>query len=272
MRSIYILITTLIVAILSTSCEKELDFDYHRIDPIAVIEGSLTDREARVAVTFTTPMDEPFADKHVTDATVSLIDHSSGLTYALEPGDNETFHLTEGGVTGHTYSIDVQTADKRYTSLKSTMLLPVEITAAEFQWIEMPFDDMAIIALSFTDINPDYGDSYWIRLYRNGKAYSWTVTNDLFSKDGSIDIVITTTRRDLDEEEENQKIEKGDEVTVSVTPVERAILDYLVALQIGNSNGPAMFEGDRCLGYFLASPVAAETLIFDPDTMPVAGS
>ena len=40
-RKIYILMMTIVCAVLS-SCEKELDFKYHEIDPLLVIEGSLT--------------------------------------------------------------------------------------------------------------------------------------------------------------------------------------------------------------------------------------
>lgn len=42
-----------------TSCEKELDFKYHDIAPLTVIEGELTPDGAKVGITLTTPMAEP---------------------------------------------------------------------------------------------------------------------------------------------------------------------------------------------------------------------
>lgn len=62
-----------------TGCEKELDFKYHDIDPIVVIEGELTPDGAKVGITMTTPMDEPMDRTHLTDATVRIEDITEGL-------------------------------------------------------------------------------------------------------------------------------------------------------------------------------------------------
>ena len=49
-----------------------------------------------------------------------------------------------------------------------------------------------------------------------------------------------------------------------MTPVTEKMVDYLSALS-NDSNGPAMFSGDYCLGYFMAAPVAEMSVIFHPD-------
>ena len=58
------------------SCEKELDFKYHDIDPITVIEGVLTLDGPLIATTLTMPMDEPMDHTRLTDASVELITES----------------------------------------------------------------------------------------------------------------------------------------------------------------------------------------------------
>ena len=65
------------------SCSKDLDFKYHDIAPLTVIEGELTDQGARVAVTLTTPMDEPMDRTRLTDASVVITDLADGLEYHL---------------------------------------------------------------------------------------------------------------------------------------------------------------------------------------------
>ena len=42
--------------------------------------------------------------------------------------------------------------------------------------------------------------------------------------------------------------------------------DYLIALQ-SDSNGPKMFEGDYCLGYFMAAPISKSEIIYRPSEM-----
>jgi hypothetical protein len=43
--------------------------------------------------------------------------------------------------------------------------------------------------------------------------------------------------------------------------------DYLEALQ-NDSNGPAMFSGDKCLGYFVATSPVSASIVFRPDEIP----
>ena len=74
----YLKIVVLSFCFLLVSCEKELDFRYHDIDPVPVIQGVLTEDRCEVSITLTSPMDEPMDRTHVTDAVVELRDLSSG--------------------------------------------------------------------------------------------------------------------------------------------------------------------------------------------------
>ncbi|MDE6316827.1 MAG: DUF4249 domain-containing protein [Muribaculaceae bacterium] len=248
------------------SCEKELDFKYHDINPILVIEGSLTDNGVVVTITDTTPMAEPMDKTLLTDASVSITDLTSSVVTTLLPDSNGSFTADIAGEAGHSYRLDVEHGGKHFSAI-STMTLPVEITDMEFNWVKMPYDDVAGLRVSFTD-SGSVNDRYWVRVYRNGNAYQWNIVSDLLATDGIIDQIIFTSRRDTEEEDEKSILEEGDVVTTSVTPISRAMYDYLEAITIGGSNGPQMFEGDFCLGYFLAAPVTSRSIVFDPANIP----
>lgn len=81
-----------------TGCEKELDFKYHDIDPIVVIEGELTPEGAKVGITMTTPMDEPMDRTHLTDATVRIEDITEGITYDLSVDEEGFFRNPTPGI------------------------------------------------------------------------------------------------------------------------------------------------------------------------------
>ncbi len=261
---IYSLGILLAGAVMLSSCEKELDFHYHEVEPQLVIEANLTQEGTTVLLTETTPMDEAMNTTPVTDATVTLIDVTDGSTCTLPLRGDGTFGDNTAGITGHDYRMEVVRGDRKYSSV-CTMRQPTEITALEFEWIKMPYDYVAVLQVSLTD--PDSADDcYWIRLLRNGEPYIWTATGDIHAVDGIINQIIMTSRKDTDEEDEDRILLDGDTVTVIVSPVSHDMLDYLVALE-SDSNGPCLWEGDFCLGYFLASPAATATIVYRPDEM-----
>lgn len=246
------------------SCEKELDFQYHDVEPQLVIEGTTTDGGTRVSVTYTTPMDMPMNDTRLTDATVTLTDLTDGTSTRLSPDSKGYFTDNTPGVDGHEYRLDVSRDGKRY-SAESLMRHKVDILGLEFQWIKMPYDYVAVLQISFTD-DGTAGDNYWVRLYRNGEAYKWSLVTDNLADNGIINEVIMTSRKDIEAEDEKDVLLDGDEIRVEVIPVSLEMLDYLQAIQ-SDSNGPRMFAGDYCLGYYLAAEVSQSTIIFRPDEM-----
>ncbi len=256
----------LILVPVLVSCEKELDFDYRDIDPILVIEASLDDLGARVSLTETTPMDQPMDRTRLTDAVVTVEDLTAGDMLPLVPDEDGLYVSQFAGVTGHEYRLNLRRGDKTYAS-ECVMPEKVVIENMEFGWIRMPYDHVAVLKVSFKDISATPGDCYWVRVYRNGEPYMWTETTDNVAADGVIDEVMMTSRMDISEEEDDTVLRDGDVVTATVTPISRAMYDYLVAISNG-SNGPAMFTGDFCLGYFLAAPVTAKTITFHPAEMP----
>lgn len=252
---------TFVIAIIVTGCEKELDIDYKDIDPIMVVEGALDQNGAKVKLTMTTPMDEPMDRDPVTDATVTVTDNTTGEQEILLPDSDGNFICEKGGIAGHRYSLYVEREGVGYDAT-CLFLNPVDMVQLEFSWIRMPYDHVAVLQVTFTDDEQETGGYYWVRLYRNGKAYMWNLVTDAYSDEGMINDVFMTSRRDLDEEDEATALRQGDVVRATVTPISREMYDYLEAVS-SDSNGPEMFSGGFCLGYFLASPVASSEIVFD---------
>lgn len=261
----YILLPLL--ACLLYSCEKEIDFDYHDIPPRHVIEGLLTQQGVSVRLTETVPTDEPFSDATVTDATVTLTDATDNAVYRLQPDSKGIFtHTSLAGLTGHLYELNVRIGDESFTS-SCRMLPPTEIVSAEFNWIRMPYDDVAVLRVCFT-ADADKSTCYWLRVFRNGEAYEWQAIESRNVTDGIAVGLMMTSRRDTGEEDDDKVLEDGDVIDIEVLPVSRVMADYLNSLNNGDYNGNLMFSGDYALGYFLAAPVASTRIVFHPDLIP----
>ena len=257
-------IISIAMAVSVAGCEKELDFKYHDIEALTVIEGTLTESGADVTIRLTTPMDEPMDRTCLTDAQVTLRDLSTDESTVLTADERGHYRSKVPGVPGHDYSLTVSRDGKEYAST-SLMRRAPKIEGLEFKWISMPYDDVAALQVAFADSDPTaYGDCYWIRIYRNGEFYKWSTIQDDRSIDGVLYETVTTTRKDESAEDEDDLLVDGDEVCVTVAQVSKAFYDYLNAIS-SDSNGPRMFEGGMCLGYFLASGVSESTIEFHPD-------
>ncbi|MDE6006379.1 MAG: hypothetical protein K2G67_02365 [Muribaculaceae bacterium] len=258
-------ISSLLLLSVFTGCEKELDFKYHDVPSPLVIEGTLTGEGTNVRLTYATPMDEAMDLTPVTDAEVLLTDITAGIERALPLKDDGSFGDVTPGVPGHEYRVDVKTSGKEFRS-ESAMKDKTEIVDMQFQWIKMPYDYVAVLRVTFKEIPDDADNCFWVRILRNGKPYKWSVIDRRIGNQGLISCVMMTSRKDLDEEDEADALREGDEVTALVIPIDRKMVDYLTALA-NDSNGPRMWHGDFCLGYFLAAPVATTTIIFHPDEL-----
>ena len=252
--------------IIMTSCERVIDFDYHDIEPLTVIEGQLTSEGARIAITLTTPMDEPMDRTRLIDAYVTVTDLSDGSEYTLNTDADGYFTDSTPGIPGHRYRLTVERLGNTY-SMETMMYAATEIVSAEFNWISMPYDKVAVFQARYLDNPTDTGDCYWIKLYRNGEIYSWQEQDDRTASDGVNTFFTMTSRKDTDEEEDDEVLFDGDVMTVTVTPISREMHDYLEALQ-NDSNGPFLFSGSRVLGYFLASDPVSRSVTFHPDSIP----
>lgn len=149
-------------------------------------------------------------------------------------------------------------------------MLPVsEIVSAEFNWIKMPYDDVAVLKVQFTEAG-DMNTQYWLRVYRNGDPYEWQAIESRNAVEGLVTGMMMTSRKDIDEEDDDTVLKEGDKIDIVVLPISKEIGDYLNSLNNGDYNGNRMFSGSYCLGYFLAAPISRTQLIYHPDQIPYA--
>lgn len=244
-----------------TSCEKELDFKYHDVESQFVIEGVISEEGTKVSLSYTVPMNEPLVSEPVIDAEVIMRDLTENISYTLYP-ENGIFNSEISGLPQHTYELTVNHQRKIY---KSTCLMRkgVEILELNFQWIKMPYDYVAVLEIISTISDTD-GTCYWTRIYKNGEPYKWLISHGSGAIDGKLSQSTFTTRKNPDDEDDKDNLNEGDVLTVMVWPISLEMYDYLVGIS-SDSNGPAMFSGDFCLGYFLAAGSAESNITFEPD-------
>lgn len=244
------------------SCEKELDFKYHDIEPIFVIEGKLSQNGAQVTLTQTTPMDEPIDTVPITDAEVNIKDLTHDAVYPLEPDPQGIFRGNFPTYPGHIYKLSI-TRKKEFYEAESLMYPAVEITDLNFNWIKMPYGMVAVLNISFRILG-DKDACYWTRIYKNGSPYKWQLSHGSGAVDGILTQSLFTTRKNPDDEDDRSVLHDGDILEVVITGISLEMYDYLTAIQ-SDSNGKPMFEGDFCLGYFLASQEAKSSISFHED-------
>ncbi len=253
------------LCLVAGGCQRIIELDYHDIDPIPVLEATLSQNGASLIITRTVPTDEKMDLTRFTDADVSIEDLTTQDIETMIVADNGEYMNSTPGIPGHSYRISVNWEGKNYSST-TVMTEPVEILGAQFHWIRMPYDQVATLQVFFTDTDPESGNYFWVRIFKNNDTYSWTLTSDAGAREGVIVETIRTSRRNPDDENDKSVMKKGDVITVKVTSISQQLFDYLTA--IGNdNNGLPQYDGDFCLGYFMAAPVAETSIIFDPDSI-----
>lgn len=259
----------IILTFLFSSCEKELDFEYHDIPPILVIEGNLTEQGSSVRLTSTVKIDQPITNATITDAYVTLTDNSTKTSTTLFANSDGIFENAASGIVGHEYTLSVQYNQTTYES--SSILLPsATINGIAFEWIKMPYDYVAVLQTSFIEPQlPSIDQYYWIRIYRNNQPYNWGITSNKAAVNGEINYSILSTRQNPDEDDDSTLVD-GDCITVKVATINKAMYNYLQALMAGSNNGPQMFSGGFCLGYFIASATATAEVTFKTSEIPYA--
>lgn len=269
----------LLFGVTLAACEKEIDFKYHDIPAIPVIEGVLTPEGIRVGITLTTPMDEPMDLTRQEVGRVSLTDMDSAESFSLLQDEEGYYSSDTPGIQGHRYRLEVENEGRLY-SCETEMYGAIGIISAELAWIKMPYDDVAVLQVIYTD-NPHVPEEcYWVRVYRNGKIYMWNTQSDRTAENGTMTFFAMTSRRDTEAEDEDDLLLDGDEVTIEISPISRTMHDYLEAL--GNdSSGPRLFTTeaisgattdtpDFCLGCFMATTSVSTTLTYHPDEIQYA--
>ena len=267
-----------------TACTKEIDFDYHDVEPVLMIEGRVTNEGSEVTITRTRNMENSIKNPCLTGAEVVIT--ADGVEERL-PFDPYTdcYRSALCGTVGKTYHLDVEFEGCHYEAT-STMPAPAPVKSAEFIWQPVMKERLLAYEVWAVDPEPDVRNYYWYRMDRRTAttredisaylsattdAYRWNVFDDRGCPPGLIyrDVMCMSERAADENEKENWKsiLYEGDTITFTLMTIDRPTYDFFRSLRSGQSGGGANptsnITGDNCLGYFTATSIThADTLRF----------
>lgn len=279
MRNLY----TLLLLLLTLSCQKEIELDYRDIEPVVSIEGRVTNEQVYVLITRTRSMNDSVKSRGIGGAvvTISSEDGTEQLVYDARDG---YYRPASGmkGVPGRTYRLDV-TLDGHQYAASSTMPRQAPIVSAQFIWQSLLDNGMLMYEMWASDPEPDVRNYYWYRVDRRAKdpkvrqkqgtdAYRWSSFDDRGAINARIyrDIMCVNEEmmdgQDIEDDQLKSILFDGDTITLQLMTIDRAMFEYYQSVSVGQRMGanPISNISGGCLGYFAAGSVShADTVIYN---------
>ena len=245
-----------------TSCEKEIDMDYHQVEPLYVAEATITQEGTNVRLTTTQDMTDNSRNTHnVTGATIVLSAEGEVLD-TLRYDKNGNYKSDETGWEGITYTIDIY-IDGHHFSSSSTMQTPPVINSFRFVWKDVLTERILFADLKLQD-EPGRSNYYFMHIYRNRVGYRWAVMRDETNPGGELQQLFScTTERNLNKDDDDA-IRDGNRIHLEVRAIDRPAYDYLYSMQVMEDSGtnPVQNFSGGCLGYFSAYYVETLDTVF----------
>ena len=238
---------------LLTSCEKDIDIDYHKVAPLYVVEASISNNGAVATVSRTINVQDTVWNEAVSNAVVTIVS-DRGECFTLAPDGQGRYSAPEAiGVEGHAYTIKVRVGDYE-TEARSVMPKPVKVDSTFFYKVEMMKNDMICYRVEvFSDGTPD--NYYYALLTRNGKPYKWQAADNRGFEGLGYTSLDMWCYYDSDQEtNKDDIINDGDTIGIEVRRIDSTAYDYLLSLLLtedSNSNPIPNFT-NNALGYFSA--------------------
>ena len=272
------LMLSCLLAGLLTSCKKEIDFDYHEVDPIVVIEGRVTNEGSTVFITQSRQVTDSVHPQCTQGAAVAIKTDGNTTILPYDPA-TDSYHSATPGVAGKTYELSVDLNGHHYEA-SAKMLEPAPIILVDFFWMTVLDERMLVYELWATDPYPQERTYYWYRVDRithhphfEGKPrrepYRWGVLDDRGSLPGKIFLdMVTTSEKVMDEDEEEHWksiLYDVDSITCQLMTIDTPVHDYYTSLRAGQNGGanPITNISGGCLGYFAAGSITrTDTIVF----------
>lgn len=247
MNRLYFLLPALILLLLA-SCEKEIDIDYRSVDPIYVVEASVSNEGMKARVSQTQDMDDNSTTSDVTDARV-VVKGSDGSEVTLTHQKYGIYQSTVKGQVGVTYQIDVEVEGHHFTSTSTMPPMP-KVNRFHFIWKKIMSERFLVGELLFQDI-PNEDNWYFSHIYRNNLGFRWAVKRDDQNPNKELQQLFSIAREGS---KDKDMLVEGDKLHVELRAIDQRAYDYLYSMQImdnTNTNPIRNFTGG-CLGYFSA--------------------
>lgn len=237
-----------LISLLLSSCKKDIEINYHQVDPIYVVEASVSNNGMEARISQTNNMDN--------NSTISNIDHakvvitgSDGSVNNLTYTKNGRYKATANGVPGVEYTIDVTFDDNHYTSSSIMQNMP-RMNSFRFIRKKIVTENYQMGELMLQDI-PNEDNWYFMHIYRNGLGYRWAVMKDDKNPNKELQQLFTFFR---DGAGGTDVLHDGDQLRIVIRAIDQRAYDYLYSMQQMSSTGTNPIDNftGGCLGYFSA--------------------
>lgn len=169
------LIYSLVVLMLFTSCETQVNPELDESLNILVIDAWLTNNDPvqHINITKSQPYFDTDAPSKVPGALVTVTDLTDNTVYVFEEGaERYTWTSPDGtpmGVVEREYLLEVSVNGNSYTALTALNdVPPVDSVTFRFEEANSFLDEMIMGEFFATDL-PGINDTYWIKAWKNGR-------------------------------------------------------------------------------------------------------
>jgi hypothetical protein len=247
MKKISFLFFCINLVILS-SCKKDIDIDYHQVEPIYVVEASVSNEGMEARISQTNDMDDNSTQSNISQAHV-VVTGSDGTEQTLTYTKNGIYKSSAKGTPGVEYTIDITFDGNHFTSSSIMQKMPKmnnwrfirkKIVTENYQMGEMLLQDI-----------PNEENWYFMHIFRNRTGYRWAVKRDDQNPNQELQQLFSFAREGSNDDD---LLREGDQLHMEIRSIDRKSYDYLYSMQIMDNTGtnPIQNFTGGCLGYFSA--------------------
>jgi len=264
LKYIYISIFALLLISL-TSCEKVIDVKLNTSANQVVIEGVISNQPGQQVITITESVPYTNSNQYppVTGAQVVVKDdtNQSWLFTESSPGVYTTANME--GKTGRKYTMEVTANQNSYTA-SSTMQLLVTLDSLSIKVLTFGGEDVRAVEVHFKDPADRVNQYRWVMKVNGVQIKAVYADNDRLSNGNDVTNVLFYS------DDDNKKLETGDEVEVEMQCIDKDIFTYWYTLSQQTQNGPGggVTPGNppsnitnNALGYFSAHTTETKKVI-----------
>jgi hypothetical protein len=234
--------------ILLSSCKKDIEIDYHQVDPIYVVEASVSNEGMEARISQTNNMDDNSTTSNIDNAVV-VVTGSDGSSKTLTYSKNGIYKSSAVGVPGVEYTIDIQFDGHHFTSSSIMQKMP-KMNNFRFIRKKIVTENYQMGELLLQDI-PNEENWYFMHIYRNKLGYRWAVKRDDTNPNGELQQLFTFAREGSDDKD---LLQEDDWLHIEIRAIDKKSYDYFYSMQIMDNTGtnPIPNFTGGCLGYFSA--------------------
>ena len=234
--------------VLLSSCEKDIDIDYHQVPSLYVVEASVSNTNMEARISRTQNMDDNSSKSDINNAVV-VITGDDGSNNQLKYLSNGRYYSSSRGVPGVTYTITVDIDGEHFTST-STMQNKPSINSFRVIRKKIATEWFQIGELKFQDL-PNEDNWYFMHIYHNDLGYRWAVLDDRNDPNQERQQLFTFFREG---EGGSDVLRDGDDLRIELYTIDQRAYDYLFSMQMMENTGtnPIPNFSGVGLGFFSA--------------------